>query len=79
MGWRYGTTFLDLHARLRGIISFRPLPLYPKGRATGTHCMRGWVGTEPVWTLFIRQKLLAPAWYLNSAVSACSPSPYQLS
>jgi hypothetical protein len=34
---------LNLSTRCRGVISFMPQPLYPKGSASGTHRVGGWV------------------------------------
>jgi hypothetical protein len=35
--------FLDLGTSLRWVVSFTPLPLYPRERAPGTHFKGGWV------------------------------------
>jgi hypothetical protein len=42
--WRYSATILDLGTRWRWVISFTPLPLYPRGISPRTHCMGSWVG-----------------------------------
>jgi hypothetical protein len=36
--------FLDLGASWRWAVSFTTRPLYPRGRAPGTHSIGGWVG-----------------------------------
>jgi hypothetical protein len=35
--------FLDLGTSWRWVVSFTPRPLYPLERASGTHCIGGWV------------------------------------
>jgi hypothetical protein len=35
--------FLDLDTSWRWVVSFTPLPLYPRERAPGTHFIGGWV------------------------------------
>jgi hypothetical protein len=36
--------FLDLCTSQRWVVSFTPQPLYPRGKAPGTHWIGGWVG-----------------------------------
>jgi hypothetical protein len=53
---------LDRGTTWRWVIGFMFWPLYsPGGRAPGTHYIGGWVGPEPVWTPWWRQKFPAPA------------------
>jgi hypothetical protein len=42
--WRYNSTSPDLGTRWRLVISFTPLPLYPRRKSPGTHRIGGWVG-----------------------------------
>jgi hypothetical protein len=44
VAWRYSSTFLDLGTRRRQAVSFTNLPLYPRGIASSTHRIGGWVG-----------------------------------
>jgi len=51
--WRYCLMYSDLGSRRRWVVSFKPLPLYPQGRAPDTQ----WIGCEgkrawPVWGIF---------------------------
>jgi hypothetical protein len=50
--WRYGTIILDLCARRRRVVSFMPLPLYPRRKCPGTSWIEDWVspraGLDPV-------------------------------
>jgi hypothetical protein len=41
------------------MMSFTPLSLYPHGRAFGYALYKRWA-SEPVWTLWSREKYLAP-------------------
>jgi hypothetical protein len=51
--------FLDLGTSWRWVVSFTPLPLYPRERAPGTHYIGGWVdpraGLDDMekWNFFI--------------------------
>jgi hypothetical protein len=54
--WRYSSTILDLGSRQRWVVSFTPLPLYPRDplyRRLGGP-------PEPVWTSWKREKSLDP-------------------
>jgi hypothetical protein len=45
MGSGYiGPHFLDLGTSWRCVVSFTPLPLYPRARLLGTHWIGGWLG-----------------------------------
>jgi hypothetical protein len=48
--WRYSSTILDLGTRWNWVVSFKPLPLYPRGnRPIGYEA--GWA-LDPLWTLW---------------------------
>jgi hypothetical protein len=40
--WIYSSTILDLGTRWRWLVSFMPLPLWPRGKSPGTHWKGGW-------------------------------------
>jgi hypothetical protein len=46
----------------------RPGHFTPRERALGTHHVGGWVGLEPVWTLWSKGKSLVPAGNRTPAV-----------
>jgi hypothetical protein len=55
--WRYNSTCLVLCKRWRWVVSFTPLPLYPRGKEPPVHIEQeaGWA-PEPVWTLWRREQ-----------------------
>jgi hypothetical protein len=48
---------LDLGTRWRRVVRFTPLPLYPRGRAPGTHWIGGWVGPRAVLEAVVKRKI----------------------
>jgi hypothetical protein len=38
--------FLDQGTSWRRVVSFTPLPLYPREKSSGTHCIERWVGLK---------------------------------
>jgi hypothetical protein len=48
--WRYSSTFLDLGTRWRWVVSFTPLPLYPRGKSSRYPLDRRLGGPESVST-----------------------------
>jgi hypothetical protein len=64
--WRYSSTIHDL-------VSFLPLPLYPRGKTPGTHWIRGWVGTRAGLDAVEKRKILHCR-VSNSGHPARSPS-----
>jgi hypothetical protein len=37
-----------------------PQPLYPQGKSSGTHRIRGWVGTRAVLDAVVKRKISSP-------------------
>jgi hypothetical protein len=56
--WRYSSNILDLGNRRRRVVSFTPLPLYPR---YSLDRRLGGGGAEAVWTVGRREKSLVPA------------------
>jgi hypothetical protein len=56
--WRYSSTILDLGTRWKGVVSFMPLPLYPREKAAGTHWMGGWEGPRDGLDVVDKRKIL---------------------
>jgi len=40
--------------------NFTPRPLYPQGRAPGTHWRRGWVDPRAVLDVMVKRKIPSP-------------------
>jgi hypothetical protein len=58
--WRYSFTILELVSRWRWVVSFKPRPLTPREIISRKNWIGGWVGPDPVLTLWGRE-ILAPA------------------
>jgi hypothetical protein len=61
--WRYTSTTLDLSTRLRCVVSFTPMPLYPLALRKGSLVpigLNAWWASELVWTLCRRERSLVP-------------------
>jgi hypothetical protein len=56
-GWRYSSTILDLSTRWRWVVSFTPLPLYPRGNSPRYPLDRRVGGRKVIWT---REKIHCP-------------------
>jgi hypothetical protein len=74
---RYSSTILDLDTRCRWVISFTPLPLYPREWVHGTHLLGGWVGSESIYRMWMKEKP-CPCWASKPSLPACCPSPCRL-
>jgi hypothetical protein len=62
--WGSGCTaprILDLSTRWRWVVSFTPRPLYPHGKSPRYPLDRGFVGSEPVWMRWWKEKFPAAA------------------
>jgi hypothetical protein len=46
--WRYSSTIIDLGIRCRSVVSFTPLPFYPRERSLGNHYIGSCVGPRAV-------------------------------
>jgi hypothetical protein len=69
--WRYTSTILDFGTRWEWMISFMPWPLYPQGKRTQYPLDRRLSGLQsPIWTLWSREKFLAPVGNRNLAVQS---------
>jgi hypothetical protein len=51
---------LDLDTRWRSVVSFTPRPLYPQGKATGTHWIGGWMGPRTGLDAVANRKIPSP-------------------
>jgi hypothetical protein len=54
----WGTSPLILWPRW--VVSFTPWPLYPQGKAPGTHWIRGWVGLRAVLDAVVKRQIPSP-------------------
>jgi hypothetical protein len=50
----------DLGTRWRWVVNFTPRPLYPQGKAPGTHWIGGWVGLRAVLDTVLKRKIPSP-------------------
>ena len=52
--WRCGVTAIRIlnHGNVRCILSFTPLPSFPKEVSFGTHWLEGWTGTSVTRDLY---------------------------
>jgi hypothetical protein len=48
---------LDLGTRWRWVVSFTPLPLYPKERTPGNHWIGVWVGPRSILDTVVKRKI----------------------
>jgi hypothetical protein len=63
-GWRYCSTILVLGIRWKWLASRPGRSISEETVLSGSHLIGGWVGLrEPLWTLWRREKSLAPAGY----------------
>lgn len=60
-GRRCVAPLVRISALKRWEVHFIPRLLYQGGKSAGYRCNRGWVVPEPVWTVWWREKCLAPA------------------
>jgi hypothetical protein len=52
--------FLDLGSSWRWVVSFTCLPLCPRGKNPGTHCLGGWLGLRAGLDNMVKWKFLTP-------------------
>jgi hypothetical protein len=57
--WGYSSTFLHLGTSWRWVVSFTPLPFYPRGWTPSTHQIRGWVGPRVGLDAVEKRKILS--------------------
>jgi hypothetical protein len=70
--WRYSSVFLDLSTRLKWVVSFMPLPLYPHGKSPQCPLDRK-MGEPYCWSGSCREeKNLAPPRIEHRLCPACS-------
>jgi hypothetical protein len=55
------------------MVSFTPQPLYPQGRAPGTHWIGGWVGPRTVLDVMVKRKIPSPCPELNPRTLIIQP------
>jgi hypothetical protein len=53
-------SFFDPGTRWRWLVSFKPRPLSPRVRASGTHWTGGWVGPRAVLDAVVKRKIPSP-------------------
>jgi hypothetical protein len=56
--WRYSYTIPDLGTGWKRVFSFTPLPLYPRGKKTGTYWIERWVGPRAGLEAMVKLKIL---------------------
>jgi hypothetical protein len=56
---------MEVRGQLQGATA-----LTPGGKALGIHCVDGWVGLEPVWKLWSREKSIAPVGNITLVVQS---------
>jgi hypothetical protein len=80
MPWRriggvdvYIHSFFDLGTRWRWVVIFTPRPLYPQGRAPGTHWIGGWVSPRAVLDAVVKRKIPSPRRESNPRTAIVQP------
>jgi hypothetical protein len=78
--WRCSSTILNLGARWRWVVTFRPAAIFPGKRVPGTYWVEGWVGLRACLnTVEKRREEVFPYRKLNPSCSTRSLLLYWLS
>jgi hypothetical protein len=70
--WKYSSTILNLGIIWRWVVSFTPLPLYPRGKSPGVHLIRGWVGSRAGLDAVEKKEICFPCRESNPAIQPVS-------